>query len=82
MYLRGISRPHNYSVGMEKYETTLTVGDVNTDGEVTIADANLLVDIILSGTTQGHVPLLADCNADDEIGIADLNCLIELILNP
>lgn len=81
VYLRGILRPHNYSVGMEKYETTLRVGDVNTDGEVTIADANLLVDIILSGTTQGHVPLLADCNADDEVGIADLNCLIELILN-
>lgn len=82
VYLRSISRPHAYSVGMEKNETTLVPGDVNVDGEVTIADANLLVNIILSGSMQGNVPLIVDCNADNEISIADLNCLIQLILNP
>ena len=80
VYLRSISRPHNYGVSMEAHETTLTVGDVNTDGEITIADINLVVDILLTGTLHGCPLILADCNADNEISIADVNSVIDLIL--
>ena len=52
-------------------------GDVNADGELTIADVNMLVDIILSGQhTRGSV----DVNGDGEINLADVNSLIQMIL--
>ena len=80
VYLRSILRPHNYNVNMEGHETTLAVGDVNTDGEVNISDINLVVDILLTGALNGCPLILADCNADNEISIADVNQVIDLIL--
>jgi len=52
-------------------------GDVNGDGEVSIADVNVIVDLILSG---GY-SLPADVNSDGEVTIADVNAVIDLILN-
>ena len=54
-------------------------GDVNQDGEVNVADVNVLIDAILSGTydTQIH-----DVNGDNEVSVADVNALIDIILNP
>ena len=80
VYLRSISRPHNYNLNMESQENTIIAGDVNADGEINIADVNLIVDIILSGTLHGCPQILADCNADDEISIADVNSVIDLII--
>lgn len=51
-------------------------GDVNADGEVTVADVNAIVQSILSGVPDN----LADVNHDGEIGIADINAVIDLIL--
>ena len=51
-------------------------GDVNGDGEVTIADVNALIDMILSG----DVPFSGDVNDDGEISIADVNAVIDIIL--
>ncbi len=53
-----------------------TRGDVNSDGEVNIADVNTLIDMILSG----DVELPGDVNDDGEVNIADVNTLINLIL--
>lgn len=51
-------------------------GDVNGDGEVNIADINVLVNDILSGTyDEKH-----DLNGDGEVNIADINELIHIIL--
>ena len=52
-------------------------GDVNNDGEVTIADVNELINLILSesGDPDG------DVNNDGEVGVADINILIDIILN-
>ena len=54
-------------------------GDVNGDGEVNIADINVVIDLILDGT--GYTPA-ADVNSDGEINIADINVIIDIILNP
>ena len=54
-------------------------GDVNGDGEVTIADVNVVIERILH--PQQEVPA-ADVNADGEVTIADVNAVIEVILNP
>ncbi len=51
-------------------------GDVNLDGEVTVADVNSVIDVILNSDI---IPT-ADVNSDGEINIADVNTLIDLIL--
>ncbi len=55
------------------------LGDLNRDGEVNIADVNLLIDAILGSGSDGDEAL--DVNGDGEVGIADVNFLINLILN-
>ncbi len=66
-------------------EQTILLGDVNLDGEVTIADVTELVNIILgkasSRTSQGgeNAPV-ADVNGDGLITIADVTALVNLIL--
>jgi len=52
-------------------------GDVNADGEVNIADINVLIDHIMSSTFD----IKGDLNHDGEINIADINYVIDLILN-
>ena len=59
-------------------------GDVNGDGEVTIADVNLLIDIILTyrqtSETTINMTNPADVNMDGEVSIADVNEVINIIL--
>ena len=51
-------------------------GDVNSDGEVNIADVNALISMILgNGSYAG-----ADVNGDGEVNIADVNAVISIIL--
>ena len=53
-------------------------GDVNADGEVSIADVNCVISIIL-----GHPDIYegrADVNGDGEVTIADINAVIAYIL--
>ena len=52
-------------------------GDVNQDGEVTVADVNIVISNILSATFDAN----GDINEDGEINIADVNSLYEIILN-
>jgi hypothetical protein len=52
-------------------------GDVNGDQEVTIADVNVVIDMIISGKTD----LKGDVNGDQEISIADVNVIIDIILH-
>ena len=62
---------HYPKTGLSKLE-----GDVNNDGEVTVADINAIIDVILMGATAPD----ADVNHDGEINIADINTVINLIL--
>ena len=52
-------------------------GDVNGDGEITIADVNTLIDQILNSTGTDA----SDVNKDGEINVADVNALIGIILS-
>ena len=56
------------------------LGDVNNDGQVNIADINLVVNIILGGNADAETKLRADVNSDGEVTIADITNLISLIL--
>ena len=80
IYLQTISRPHRYSINMEKNEKTLVSGDVNADGEINVADVNTVIDFMMSDRYSCPF-VLADCNADNEVNIADVNMIIHLIIN-
>ena len=54
-----------------------TIGDVNGDGEVNIADINAVIDVILTNGDN----MAADVNSDGEVNIADINAIINLILS-
>ena len=53
------------------------VGDVNGDGEISIADVNVIIQAIL---TDVFLPA-ADVNHDSEITVADINAVIRIILS-
>ena len=53
-------------------------GDVNSDGEVNIADVNAVIDVILGKNSNPR----ADVNGDGEVNIADVNAVIDSILHP
>jgi len=53
-------------------------GDVNGDGEVNIADVNVIIDMILAAVDYNEA---ADINGDMEIGISDINAEIDMILS-
>ena len=56
----------------------LLLGDVNRDGEVTIADINALIDAILGKDIKATPSL--DVNRDGELTVGDVNALVDLIL--
>lgn len=59
-------------------EITTQAGDVNGDGQVTIADVTALIDSLLSGV---EVPThVADVNGDGQVTIADVTELIDMLL--
>lgn len=53
-------------------------GDLNGDGEVNLADVNVLIDAILSGSNVETF----DVNNDEEINIADITALVDVLLGP
>ena len=63
-------------------ENTLLTGDVNNDGEVSIADIQLLVELLQNNwqSIEAAVLIRADVNHDHEIGISDINSVIDMIL--
>ena len=61
--------------------TTVTRGDVNGDGLVTIADVTKLIDYLLSGDATGVNLDNADCNLDNDTTIADVTKLIDYLLS-
>ena len=52
-------------------------GDVNGDREVTIADANAVINMILTGNFEA----VGDVDGDGEVTISDVNFVINLILS-
>ena len=65
-------------------EAAFVLGDVNSDGDVTIADVTALVNIILGKATEGDSNdydfKAANVNGDDGITIADVTALVNMIL--
>ncbi|MBR1787569.1 MAG: hypothetical protein IJ762_00055 [Bacteroidaceae bacterium] len=56
-----------------------TIGDVNEDDNVSIADVTALVNIVLGKTTDYQVKV-ADVNEDNSVSIADVTALVNIVL--
>lgn len=67
-------------IRMTHYVEELMAGDVNGDGQITIADVTMLVNIILGKTTGGFDTRVADVNGDNVVTIADVTALVNKIL--
>jgi len=63
-------------IGVHYGATGGLVGDVNGDGEVSVADVNDVIDLVLQG---GYKPV-ADINGDGEVTVADVNAIIDILL--
>ena len=60
-----------------------TLGDVNRDGTVSIADVTTLIDHLLSNDlaeSDDFSPQAADCSQDGSVSIADVTALIDMLL--
>ena len=54
--------------------------DVNRDGEVTVADANIVINFIVTdGGSNDNTGWNVDANCDYEISVADVNYIIGVI---
>ncbi len=60
---------------------TLLMGDVNGDGEVTVADVTAVIMAILGDDSGIANPRAADMNGDGNYSVADTSGIISLILN-
>ena len=62
-------------------ERVVMLGDVNMDGEVTIADVTTLIDYLLGGNVTPFDLDAADVNQDESISIGDVTALIDMLLS-
>ncbi len=67
--------PHHFTVNI-----AFTLGDVNEDGFVNIADVTTLIDYLLGGTPSPFNTTAADVNTNGDINVSDVTALIDLIL--
>lgn len=71
-----------YPISVDKDpDQTYAKGDVNGDGEVTIADVNVVISIILGQKVKDEYLARADVNNDKEITVADVNEIIKIIVS-
>jgi hypothetical protein len=59
---------------------SFTLGDVNEDGDVTIADVTALIDYLLGNNVSPFSTEAADVYSDGDINITDVTALIDLLL--
>ncbi len=60
---------------------TYEQGDVDGDGQVSIADVNVIVNILLGGVYDKEVRKRADVDNDQEVTVSDVTYLIQLLLD-
>jgi hypothetical protein len=70
------------STAWEPYPGSTSIpGDVNDDGNVSIADVTVLIDYLLSHDASGVNLANADVNGDNSVSIADVTALIDMLLS-
>lgn len=57
------------------------LGDLNSDGDVSVTDVTILVDYILRGNKDIPNFCLADINGDGELSVTDVTSIVDIILS-
>ncbi len=65
----------------KKVGSDILLGDANGDGQVTVSDATLVVEYVLSGKATSFVFKNADVNGDGNVNITDASLIVGLVLN-
>ena len=81
IYLEITSTTNKYTVADITDQYSFLLGDVNGDGEVSIADVTTLIDILLGGHPDSDTLQRADANNDGELTIADVTTIIDILLS-
>ena len=81
--MRGYTIPNTYLDKTIRLLVVYRPGDVDGDGNVSIADVSALVDLVLSGEPSPVEEAMnaADVDGDGKVGIADVTQLIDQLLN-
>ena len=73
--------PSSGSIAINAMITSdILLGDINSDGIVSIDDVTALIDLLLGGHDVDNIDA-ADVNGDNNIGIDDVTALIDLLLS-
>lgn len=64
------------------FESSWLKGDVNGDGEINIADINMIVYIIQGHVYKEDIMLRADVDGNGEINISDVNAVLSIMMGP
>lgn len=70
-----------FSIEVIEQQPLVNLGDVNNDGQVTIADVTVLIDYLLGSVPASFSAVNADVNHDTNVTIADVTALIDMLLN-
>ena len=70
-----------FSIEVIEQQPLVNPGDVNGDGQLTIADVTMLIDYLLGSEPASFNVVNADVNYDSGITIADVTRLIDMLLN-
>ena len=73
--------PYRYNGSTWVEMTASQRGDVDGDGNVSIADVTALIDYLLSGNASGVNTSAADCDQDGSVSISDVTALIDYLLS-
>ena len=70
-----------FSIEVIEQQPLVNPGDVNGDGQLSIADVTMLIDYLLGSEPASFNVVNADVNNDSGITIADVTMLIDMLLN-
>ena len=70
-----------FSIEVIEQQPLVNPGDVNGDGQLSIADVTMLIDYLLGSEPASFNDVNADVNHDSGITIADVTRLIDMLLN-
>ena len=70
-----------FSIEVIEQQPLVNPGDVNGDGQLSIADVTMLIDYLLGSVPASFNDVNADVNNDSGITIADVTMLIDMLLN-
>lgn len=70
-----------FSIEVIEQQPLVNPGDVNGDGQLSIADVTMLIDYLLGSVPASFNDVNADVNHDSGITIADVTRLIDMLLN-